>query len=46
MWEYYLCYCEGGFAERFLGVGQFVFTKPLSRPRLLLPPRAALRAPA
>jgi cyclopropane-fatty-acyl-phospholipid synthase len=31
LWEYYLCYCEGGFAERFLGVGQFLFTRPLAR---------------
>ncbi|MEI6209052.1 MAG: cyclopropane-fatty-acyl-phospholipid synthase family protein [Desulfuromonadales bacterium] len=28
MWEYYLCYCEGGFAERFTGVAQLLFTKP------------------
>ena len=21
MWEYYLCYCEGGFAERYIGAG-------------------------
>ena len=28
MWEYYLCYCEGGFAERFSGVLQLVFNKP------------------
>jgi cyclopropane-fatty-acyl-phospholipid synthase len=44
MWEYYLCYCEGGFAERFIGVGQFVFTKPLARPDLMLPSREHLRA--
>ena len=31
MWEYYLCYCEGAFAERHIGVSQFVFTKPLGR---------------
>jgi len=28
MWEYYLCYCEGGFAERFTGVLQLLFSKP------------------
>jgi len=28
MWEYYLCYCEGGFAERYLGDVQMVFHKP------------------
>ncbi|MBK8979106.1 MAG: class I SAM-dependent methyltransferase [Planctomycetes bacterium] len=33
MWEYYLCYCEGGFAERFIDVGHLVFRKPDARPR-------------
>ena len=28
MWEFYLCYCEGGFAERQLGDIQVVLTKP------------------
>ena len=28
MWEFYLCYCEGGFAERFTGNLQLMFTKP------------------
>jgi cyclopropane-fatty-acyl-phospholipid synthase len=31
MWEYYLCYCEGGFAERQLGDVQMLLTKPKSR---------------
>lgn len=31
MWEYYLCYCEGGFAERYINDVQMVFTKPLWR---------------
>ncbi len=31
MWEYYLCYCEGGFAERSIDVKHLIFTKPLSR---------------
>jgi cyclopropane-fatty-acyl-phospholipid synthase len=31
MWEYYLCYCEGGFEERQLGDIQMLLTKPLSR---------------
>ncbi len=44
MWEFYLSYCEGGFAERFLGVGQYVFTKPLHRGDPLLPTRDALVA--
>ena len=37
MWEYYLCYCEGGFAERFTGVAQLLFTKPGYRDEPLLP---------
>jgi cyclopropane-fatty-acyl-phospholipid synthase len=28
MWEFYLCYCEGGFAERQLGDLQMLLTKP------------------
>jgi cyclopropane-fatty-acyl-phospholipid synthase len=28
LWEFYLCYCEGGFAERQLGDVQVLFTKP------------------
>jgi cyclopropane-fatty-acyl-phospholipid synthase len=28
MWEFYLCYCEGGFAERQLGDVQMLLTKP------------------
>ena len=31
MWEYYFCYCEGGFAERYIGDVQMVFAKPLCR---------------
>lgn len=31
MWEYYLSYCEGGFAEDQIGLLQMVFEKPLSR---------------
>lgn len=27
MWEYYLCYCEGGFDERAISVGQLLFRK-------------------
>ncbi|TRO82299.1 SAM-dependent methyltransferase [Desulfuromonas acetexigens] len=40
MWEFYLCYCEGGFAERFTGNLQLLFTKPLYRGEPLLPPLA------
>jgi len=28
MWEYYLCYCEGGFLERSIGDVQMLLTKP------------------
>ncbi|MEO7775242.1 MAG: cyclopropane-fatty-acyl-phospholipid synthase family protein [Steroidobacteraceae bacterium] len=28
LWEFYLCYCESGFAERHLGDVQILFTKP------------------
>ena len=32
MWEYYLCYCEGSFMERYIGDLQMIFTKPFWRP--------------
>jgi cyclopropane-fatty-acyl-phospholipid synthase len=28
MWEFYLCYCEGGFRERIIGTAQIAFAKP------------------
>lgn len=28
LWDFYLCYCEGGFAERQLGDVQLLLTKP------------------
>lgn len=31
LWEYYLCYCEGGFTERQLGTVQMLLTKPECR---------------
>lgn len=31
MWEFYLCYCEGGFAERALGDVHLLLTKPENR---------------
>ena len=36
MWDFYLCYCEGGFLERQLGDVQMLLTKPGCR----LPARA------
>lgn len=38
MWEYYLCYCEGGFTERYLGDVQVLLTKPFCRRPPILPP--------
>ena len=35
LWEFYLCYCEGGFAERQLGDVQMLLTKPGCRLRAL-----------
>lgn len=37
MWEFYLCYCEGGFKERVIGTVQMLLTKPLCRREPLLP---------
>jgi len=36
MWQFYLCYCEGGFRERSIGTLQILMAKPLCRiePRL------------
>ncbi len=36
MWDFYLCYCEGGFSERAISTAQYVFAKPEARklPRL------------
>ena len=37
MWEYYLCYCEGAFQERYINNVQMVLAKPGSRPTEILP---------
>jgi cyclopropane-fatty-acyl-phospholipid synthase len=31
LWEYYLCYCEAGFEERYIGDVQMLLAKPRSR---------------
>ena len=31
LWEYYLCYCEGGFLERNIGTVQMLLGKPRAR---------------
>ncbi len=36
MWEFYLCYCEGGFAERSIGSVQMMLAKPRNRSTPLL----------
>jgi cyclopropane-fatty-acyl-phospholipid synthase len=40
LWEYYLCYCEGGFLERQLGTVQMLLTKPRNRRSPLAAPVA------
>jgi cyclopropane-fatty-acyl-phospholipid synthase len=40
MWEYYLCYCEGAFAERYIGDVQALFVKPGYRPGVVISPFA------
>ena len=32
MWEFYLCYCEGGFRERAISNAQLLLAKPASQP--------------
>ena len=44
MWTFYLCYCEGGFAERALGNAQMLLIKPQCRRDPILPPLGSGRA--
>ena len=37
MWNFYLCYCEGGFLERSIGDVQLLLVKPGARPPQFLP---------
>jgi cyclopropane-fatty-acyl-phospholipid synthase len=37
MWEFYFCYCEGGFAECAVGDVQMLLVKPLARPQAIQP---------
>jgi cyclopropane-fatty-acyl-phospholipid synthase len=37
MWEFYLCYCEGGFLERAIGDVQVMLTKPGCRRDPIVP---------
>ena len=36
LWEFYLCYCEGGFLERSIGTAQLLLAKPQAMPEPLL----------
>lgn len=36
LWEFYLCYCEGGFLERTIGTAQLLLAKPCAMPQPLL----------
>lgn len=36
LWEFYLCYCEGGFLERSIGTAQLLLAKPEAMPAPLL----------
>ena len=37
LWEFYLCYCEGGFEERSIGTVQMLLSKPLCRRDAIVP---------
>ena len=37
MWDFYLCYCEGGFLERAISDVHYIFTKPLNHHKPILP---------
>ncbi len=37
MWEFYLCYCEGGFIERAIGDVHMLLVKPQARPEPIVP---------
>ena len=36
LWEFYLCYCEGGFLERSIGTAQLLLAKPDAMPQPVL----------
>ena len=38
MWDFYLSYCEAGFAERYIGDVHMILAKPLCRAAPILPP--------
>lgn len=44
MWDFYLAWCEGGFRERYINVGQFVFAKNGTQSALLDDPEIRHRS--
>lgn len=38
LWDYYFCYCEGGFLERTIGDVQLLLTKPRCQRAAITPP--------
>jgi cyclopropane-fatty-acyl-phospholipid synthase len=41
IWEFYFCYCEGGFRERAIGTVQMLLSRPECRRAQILPPLPA-----
>ena len=37
LWQFYLCYCEGGFLERSIGDVQMLLSKPDARREQFVP---------
>ncbi len=46
LWEFYLCYCEGGFLERAIGAAQLVYARDAARVAAPLPAAPVPPAPA
>ena len=44
LWHYYLCYCEAGFAERYIGDVHLLLRRPLNRDDSILPQLPGLEA--
>ena len=44
LWDYYLAYCEAGFAERYIGTVQMTLAKPRCVRPPILPARETLAA--